>query len=1685
MKQQKAILTPKGMQKDTSVTVFSSEYAFDIKNMRFTATDENSFMCLTNEKSNAKYKVYTKVYIQGTRFEDVEVTDLGTIIGVQALSDYCIIFRVTSRYDIISKLTLEEDTLYIKDLYAGDLGFSKEHPIESIGIIESETIHKVYWTDNYNIPRVINTSEEGISKIIHSDTQFDFITTVPDTGLEVSIEKSFSGGLFPGGVIQYAISYFNKYGQQTNLIYYSPLQYTSNLDRGVSPEDTVNNIFSLYINNYSTDFSHMRIYRIMRTSLDAVPSVERLPDVQIDNTNNPIVVIDNGMSGITVDPTELLYIGGREFTANTLTHKDNTLFLGNLSSKANTISYQDKVLIKDITRDKNQFILEEVTNIIEDTEDNLNIQYYYSNNLKRPSNEITFFQKGETYRFGLQFLTDKGNWSDIIHLGDIKNDKRVVPSKFIDEVQKRPMFETSVDITTIKEKYPNFIAARLLCVYPTDLNREVLCQGIALPTLYNLYDRLDNSPFAQASWFARPDYMLDDYDDYTSAKAPFEGDYSKMALKRMTLKGFPLEYRMFTHNNVNLLPGAHAYNSEVQYSKILESTADGTSSGLLVQKDSTLNKRFKYIEDTTADNNFGVDRTIVTMHSPELDTHFTEYMYASSMKNIKFRVIGHIPYKGTYSDISVKTSSVFDPNYSRLLSGKIINKYLKDTTLTGDSFNSFPMWVDSLSLSSDSEGPIYKPDPDDDDKPKTPIVAFAVYPWHRAGSMNNQGPRTDHSKRKAVLEEKIISNFRITLPPRFLDKNFELVNISDIEYFNSNEMVLTQLKTGWNSNSIINYYGNIDRALTVSGAKEGDTKYPIYAGYNKLVSEGYNDYIDDITFLTGDATTTVGNYTAITNLYPNDSPFYPDEGVDGTGETYSRDVLPIQYKSSSHAVFSLEQLGDKYYLLPEFKYSKIDSKCNIVMKLVKDEIGGGSVTLKNKLDKIVTIEGDMTPVISSSRNHQGFFIGNITEGKNTGGATLQIAVNSQEGDDLSIESIQFYLYNSPVILGENQIQGTMVYPTMYINGSLFMKCLESNLTEGETLDNEYGFTKVYKPEDNTNIVSLRLGNPHEDNSGMSYWQHIFTKIIVTIKKTEGYVVTYYPIEYLFKGIPDVITEYDFNLENKTLLSNYNPTKYYSYTKDSLQKLGDNNVIWEEPGKSDDFIQYAIPVLKETIDVNTENPEDKPLLYNSSYVLGELYREVPNKFGGDSEEALSLNNWTPCSDVIYLNDVTDNTLNIRTNQGDTYFQRYDNLKTYPFADGCVNNIVDITSFCCETRINIDGRYDRQRNLQSHLHIKPTNFNLFNKVYSQKNNFFNQPYIDSDEFTTTSFPNQVTWSKTKTLGEEIDTWTNINLANILDLDGDKGDLQKLLKFNNNIYAIQDRGVSAINFNPRVQINTSDGVPIEISNGGKVDGKIYLSEKYGTTNKWSVVETPSGFYFVDGTNQEILACNGKEFSSLTMTNKMYSWLKDKDTSSVWSPVNTKAIRALYDSKNKDIYFTNDSEALSFSELSSTFTSRYSYDNVGWLFNFNNDTYQVYSKYINNSIWKLHGGDDYGYFFDEDKQNPVEYSIEYVVNDNFPYDKMFDTVELLTNDIFPADRTGNMYPFDTLQTQNEYQESISYSSSMKKKFRIWRWPIGRNSKNSIPSRDRIRNTWIKLKLAGNRHDKIQLYNTSVIYYV
>lgn len=495
-------------------------------------------------------------------------------------------------------------------------------------------------------------------------------------------------------------------------------------------------------------------------------------------------------------------------------------------------------------------------------------------------------------------------------------------------------------------------------------------------------------------------------------------------------------------------------------------------------------------------------------------------------------------------------------------------------------------------------------------------------------------------------------------------------------------------------------------------------------------------------------------------------------------------------------------------------------------------------------------------------------------------------------------------------------------------------------------------------------------------------------------------------------------------------------------------------------------------------------------YNGLWLV-ELTKQVnkSSRFGGNTEEALLNNIWTISGNPTPIVDSTGkalSTVSVEFLQGDTYVQRYDCIKTYPFSNEDMNTVVDIVSFYCETHINIDGRYDKNRGNINNLVASPTNFNLYNKVYSQKNNYFTYQYLN-ELSSLNYFPNTVTWTKEKQLGSTTDTWTNITGASTLDLDGDKGDIVSLNTYNNEIFCFQKRGLSNILFNSRVQVPTSDGIPIEITNGLKVSGKRYISNTIGCSNKWSIIESPSGLYFIDNETNSIYLFNG-EIKSISDNLGMRQWVNDNNSHEDWNPVTYNNFKGFYDKNNNDVYFVNNNWCLCYSELIGQFTSFMSYERVPAMFNVNSEFY----AFNNNKIWQQFKG-DYNMFFGQYQP----YSITIIANSNEPYDKIFNTIEFRADAYDNGNLVSNI-TYDTLDVYNEYQHGreeltniIGHPSPLKRKFRVWRANVPRANMtiNGINgnNRDRIRNTWAYVKLSMNKANtyRTEFHDMIVHYFI
>lgn len=1558
--QKQAIFKTKGMQRDLSSSAFSSEYAYENKNVRVMPTDESTLLSLINEKGNKSIDIIG--------IDNIE----GIPVGQCILNNELILFtsgNTEDKKDCIYKLWFNNNELNGNLLYKGNLNFNYKNPIEAISFYENDSIRKVYWTDGLNQPRVINiaASSDIISK--WDNNSFDFVRKLK-LQEDVEINRDLvSGGTFAPGVIQYAFTYFNKYGQESNIFYTSPLYYISYNNRGASPEDRVSNSFSIEVTNVDKRFDYIRIYSIHRTSINATPDVRRVVDLapptgrsnyklssyeinlpankmtmyrigsgaektldqyepsysgsnykswtfdtneyyginfggdyltwgtgtsftititngnkasmQLANSNNmtgtlsiaKVTYTDNGSSGDSVDPTELLYIGGEEVVFGTMAQKDNTLFLGDIETKRKTLDST----IRNYFKGKS-ITFSSYNKSISSPEPK---GYYpYSNQLKMNSYQFKTFKYLEYYRFGIQAQHYTGKWSEPIWINDVRNTVHIDTTFYSSNNIGLPVAEFTLNDSTIINRLLDngYVRIRPVVVYPTINDREAVCQGILCPTVYNISDRFGNSPFAQSSWFTRPNAPFDEYKAFhyvQNDEGAWGGDWVGLG----QFLGDPSAYSragIMSNNRTIVTSGETQYNidivnkgawAEFRHNKPIPGNSNRNAEIQCIWNPPS----GPYVDDTATDSdvaswvsnnaeNYYIDQSILTFHSPDIE--FDNEVRSIDTSGLKLRIVGMVPLTAFASDIDIQTSTPVNNFYdsSELPAGfykepvgvendfsyEGLGSHLGDSHFGWRGLISGAFWFDEVTA--------YKKDTGNT---KHLTTGFVVYPWHRNGSLNNTKYATD-GYRSAMLDKKKMSNMRYSYKSVYLDSgniwnayvsgSSTRTGISGIAVFDSNEVSLVRLPAQENSGlTDINYYGNVDKLLTISRIGDKKDGYPIM---------------------------TTGVQSAETNAHTLFSSDYTQVDNRFTDQITGTDPVRIKYKSTPHAVLALNYTtSGAQRILPNIK------------------------------------DGDYDDTWS---------------------------VNAQ---------------NSGAPSGQH----------MYWDKS--------------------GSTKSVSQD------TIIAGAPRGPISAVSSIQH-------------GW-------------------------------------------------------LW----------------------------------------LGELYNDsVQNRFGGQTEEAFENNTWLPCGDPISLVDTNNgvkSSITIRWEEGDTYFQRYDHIKTYPFTLEDQNAVTDIVSFMCETRVNIDGRYDRNRGQTSNLAITPENFNQMNDVYSQPNNFFNYRTINPNKLNLNNFHNSITWTKTKTAGELVDTWTNITLASTLDLDGDKGTVRALRRFNNNILAFQDRGISQILYNENMQISSTDGVPIEIANSGKVNGKRYLTDKVGCSNKWSICESPNGIYFIDDITKGIYLFNGK-ITNLSDNLGFHSWInKVSDGVDIWNPVDFDGFVTYYDKVNGDVFFISKDECLAFSEPLGQFSSFYSYEKMPYFTNLE-DRGIAFNVEGTGTLYRpwLHNEGDYNMFFGV--YQPFYTTI--VANPDMPVDKIFNNLEFRSDS---WDKNGNLLntTFDTLTVWNEYQQGTSTlnnilgrPSDLKKKFRIWRANIPRANVagSTKKGRDRMRNPWlyIKLSMEGENVNKTVLHDMIVHYF-
>lgn len=474
-------------------------------------------------------------------------------------------------------------------------------------------------------------------------------------------------------------------------------------------------------------------------------------------------------------------------------------------------------------------------------------------------------------------------------------------------------------------------------------------------------------------------------------------------------------------------------------------------------------------------------------------------------------------------------------------------------------------------------------------------------------------------------------------------------------------------------------------------------------------------------------------------------------------------------------------------------------------------------------------------------------------------------------------------------------------------------------------------------------------------------------------------------------------------------------------------------------------------------------------------VAELHRTVENQYGDPDN---NNNLYIVCSeekDIVY-SDTRQSVIDITADQGDIYLQRFTFLKSYITDSQATNGVAEALSVLLESTIDLDRRYDNANNLTDVRMIQPDEFYKFNEVYNQTNNLFTYTQIPADQDVQTNFPNKIIASSSKVEGSKIDNGTNILQNEFMDLDGQYGEIRKLQEFNSFMYGFQDRAVSYLIINPRVQIEPSDGVAIELGTGQFLSDKRYITTKSGTKNKWGVCSSNTGIYYIDDTNSSINKISGEGMQDISTVYGLHAYMSNLNLN--------QDFNSYFHNNNDEIYFNfKETESLIFSEAANAFTEFM--DITPNVFISYKDTFLT--DHIVNNVEYLYTQfeGDYNNFYGELKDS----SVTIISNENVDLDKTYDNIEFRSECYSLKDGKWNTDVFNEtynyIHSWNERQDSgevpLIYNNNLKERFRIWRTPIPRHNKSLI----RMRNGWqfIKLGLKNENNRKVILHDINVKY--
>jgi hypothetical protein len=235
-------------------------------------------------------------------------------------------------------------------VYSNQLNFTTHRPIANPGMIEAryenEDIQKIYWTDNYNVPRVINVANPIVNTLTPEDLNLQ-----PSLSMDLpTITKVIDGGSLKIGVYQVAYRLKNTNGSETRFSRTSsdiPIIDSTEADANIStyfPLEDINTngnkSIKVRVENIDTTYDTIEFVTLYYHDINLPPDISIVKEAFVSSSGIVEVTITGGEEPtIPITTNEFIGLNTAIKRCKTLSSRSHMLFLGNLVSGDQDITF--------------------------------------------------------------------------------------------------------------------------------------------------------------------------------------------------------------------------------------------------------------------------------------------------------------------------------------------------------------------------------------------------------------------------------------------------------------------------------------------------------------------------------------------------------------------------------------------------------------------------------------------------------------------------------------------------------------------------------------------------------------------------------------------------------------------------------------------------------------------------------------------------------------------------------------------------------------------------------------------------------------------------------------------------------------------------------------------------------------------------------------------------------------------------------------------------------------------------------------------------------------------------------------------------------------------------------------------------------------------------------------------------